>query len=570
MANRSNAKLHAPRTQPAAGGLPWRWIVLSAVVACGIGGMALAIFEMTRERPANAVAKIETANSASLSMPVAKPAPIPQAVGVEPTIPVDDDGQTLWASPTNGPPLELAYLPPGCQIIVALRPAEMLRNAEIVKSWAALGPFEKVLRNVVNVSVPHDELSMPLRILIGLQTAGDGRWLMTRIASSDNSLTQEQIDALPAMMTELFSRENERTYQGQQYWLSDKQAWLVRASAGSTSIVVAPEELIHDIIELHGSPPPLRRDIERLLAHTDADRPVTIVVAPNFLFGDGQRMFSGEMTPLREPLFWFLGDGLGAAALSMNWDENFFVELAAIPTLDLSPDKTANQLMQRVRQMPDLLEDYVLKLNPQPYGRRVVARFPMMTRKMATYTRSGVEDGCVLLRCYLPATAGHNLIMGAELMLAETKSGQFHSSSSNDVLTEPSNNGPTPFSSVRERLARKTSLSFARDSLEAALEQLSQNIGVEIIIVGPDLQADGITRNQQLGMHAENQPAADILVEILRKANPDKTATSAADARQKLVYVVKPKSPGGEEAVFVTTRARVAERGEELPAVFQP
>jgi hypothetical protein len=122
---------------------------------------------------------------------------------------------------------------------------------------------------------------------------------------------------------------------------------------------------------------------------------------------------------------------------------------------------------------------------------------------------------------------------------------------------------------VSDRLARKTSLSFTRDSLEAALEQLSQVIGVEIIIVGPDLQADGITRNQQLGMDLENQPAADILVEILRKANPDKTAASSGDLRQKLLYVIKPKSPGGKEAVFVTTRAAATARGDELPAAFR-
>ena len=211
-------------------------------------------------------------------------------------------------------------------------------------------------------------------------------------------------------------------------------------------------------------------------------------------------MFSGEMARLRGPLFWFLGDGLSAAALSMNWDENFFVELAAMPTLDVSADKAARQLAERVREMPDLVEDYVLRLNPQPYGRRVVARFPAMVRKLAAYTRSGVEDGCVVLRCYLPAVAGHNLIMGAELTLAEMPGaahlrmrGRRMSRSLKRLVRRQQT------TSVREILARKTSLSFTRDSLEAALEQLSQDIGVEIVIVGPDLQADGITRNQQLG-----------------------------------------------------------------------
>jgi hypothetical protein len=61
-----------------------------------------------------------------------------------------------------------------------------------------------------------------------------------------------------------------------------------------------------------------------------------------------------------------------------------------------------------------------------------------------------------------------------------------------------------------------------------------------------------------------NRTAAEILVEILRRANPDKLAAGPADPRQKLVYVVGPK------AIFITTRAAAADRGERLPAVFQP
>ena len=54
---------------------------------------------------------------------------------------VDDDDQTLWASPTDGPPLELAYLPPGVEIILAVRPAELLAHPEGKKVLAALGPI---------------------------------------------------------------------------------------------------------------------------------------------------------------------------------------------------------------------------------------------------------------------------------------------------------------------------------------------------------------------------------------------------------------------------------------------
>ena len=53
---------------------------------------------------------------------------------------VDDDGQTLWISPTDGQPLDLAYLPPGVQIIVALRPGSWRTTLKAKKSSRPSGP----------------------------------------------------------------------------------------------------------------------------------------------------------------------------------------------------------------------------------------------------------------------------------------------------------------------------------------------------------------------------------------------------------------------------------------------
>ena len=49
---------------------------------------------------------------------------------------------------------------------------------------------------------------------------------------------------------------------------------------------------------------------------------------------------------------------------------------------------------------------------------------------------------------------------------------------------------------VAATLARQVSLSFPRDTLEKSLEMLSTEIGVEIVILGSDLQLEGITKNQ--------------------------------------------------------------------------
>jgi hypothetical protein len=189
-----------------------------------------------------------------------------------------------------------------------------------------------------------------------------------------------------------------------------------------------------------------------------------------------------------------------------------------------------------------------------------------MLRKLSTFTRSGFEPDHAVLRCYLPVVAGHNLLMAAELTLAEPPGGGTQVALGDTTPGAPT--AATNPASLHDRMSKVTSLRFAKDTLEAALEQLSQDVGVPIIIRGPDLQAEGITKNQSFGIDISNKPAEEILVQILRLANPDKAATGPDDVRQKLVYIVEQK-PDKAEQIVVTTRTRAKERHNELPAAFR-
>lgn len=473
---------------------------------------------------------------------------------------VEDDGQTLWESPTRGRPLGLVYLPPGVQIIAALRPKSLDEHPEGQKIRTALGPLgQRGLQYLEDVIAPIEELE---HLVIGCQTVKDGLWQATLVARLHGTSTAAQFLAAK------FPDAAQQTYREATYLVAQEHAYWLPNERDDRLLVVARADAIAEIIDLGGDPPPLRRDLERLLAHTDADRQFTLLCTPNFLFSDGGSVFSGEVTRLREPLFWLLGDELSAAALSLHWDEDFFVELAATPTLDTSPERAARILADRVAQIPDRLEAYCGGLAAAPYSRSVVARFPAMVRKLAAYTRSGFESDHAVLRCYLPAVAGHNLLLGAELTLAESLG---PTQGNATPLAARSATSPTAIESTDvPPLQRLTSLAFPRDTLQSALDQLAQSIGVEIAIRGSDLEAEGITKNQSFGINLADQPAEEILVAILRLANPDKSATGPSDERQKLVYVVSPLAQAKPVQILVTTRAAAAERGEELPAVFRP
>jgi hypothetical protein len=315
--------------------------------------------------------------------------------------------------------------------------------------------------------------------------------------------------------------------------------------------------LAEALIDSAGAPPMLPRDLEGLAATTDADRVVTILVAPNYLDAGGSHLLVGAAEPLREALAAFVDKGATAIALSAHWDRNFFVELRAAPTLSVSPRGLAASLEKKLSEMPGKMDDVILAQAWPPYGRKVLARFPGMLRQLAATTRRGDADKQAVLRAYLPAVAGHNLLMGAELLL--TQQGRVEAPAVAAAADAPR--------TVGERLAASTTLSFPKDTLQQALELLAEDLGVPIVVEGNELRAEGITQNQTLSIDDRDKPAAEILVEILRRANPDKQAQDPTDPRQKLVYVVE-AGDGAGGRIIVTTRAAAQRRGLLLPAVF--
>jgi hypothetical protein len=528
-------------------------IVLVAMASVGCGASDAPSEPPKPSEPERKPPAMEQPPAAShVEAPTATPiARQPGKTVAEPEL-IDDDGQTLWESSTHGGPIKLAYLPPGCQIILALRPAEMLAHPEGERIAAALGPIGGSAMRCVEQTV-----GIPLRdieeLLIGWQVTRDGKWDTTLVVSGKPSELKKAIDALRPSAT---SQQREET----SYLIANNSAYWQPMRADGRLLVIASLATLPDIIDLAGSPPPLRRDVERLLAHTDATRQVTLLFAPSFLFGDGNGIFSGETLRLRDPLFWFFGDDLSAVALSLHWADDFYLELAAVPTLDSPTKKVGNQLAQRLSKTPERLTSFLSTLKPSDYSQAIVARFPDMVRTLAAYTRHRADRDHVVLRCYLPVAAGQSLLMGAELTLAEAAGG---ASSATTPVAE--NAAPK---SVGERLQKRTSLRFTKDTLEAGLKMLADDVGVEIVIRGPDLQLDGITKNQSFGIDLSDKSAEEILVQVLRLANPDKSATGPADPKQKLVYVVQPKSGTGSEAIFVTTRAAAQKRGDPLPGVF--
>ena len=465
----------------------------------------------------------------------------------------DPSGKLLWASPTNGAPLSLAHVPGGTQCLIHVRPALVASHHEGERILAALGPWGRSIVTRLQASL-NSELAEIESLLVAIIVTPEGKLdACLRATLNAAALEKPLADRLPPGEPKEHGEHGYRVLDGRAYFIPpDSQ----------DTIVVCPAELAAELLDSEGQAPPLVRDVESLAAHAHVDRAWTVIVAPNFLEASGNELLIAEAAPLHEVLQALVGTDATAIALSAHWDEDFFVELRATPTLNLSPRRLAVKLHERIAAAPDAIEETVLASPWHPHARKILARFPAMLRALARYSRPGDDDRQAVVRAYLPPMAGHNLLMAAELLLTQPRAGESVAAADPPTVVKPS--------TVEEQLAAATSLSFSKDSLERALELLAEDIEVEIVLQGADLQLDGITKNQSLALDLQDRPAGEILLEILLRANPDRTATGPADPRQKLVYVIQPGQAGGPGRIIVTTRTAAEKRNDRLSDVFLP
>ncbi|MBI2824956.1 MAG: protein kinase [Planctomycetia bacterium] len=487
---------------------------------------------------------------------------------------------TMWASPTQGAPLDLAYMPPGAEVIVALRPAELLRHAEGAKLLdpRTIGPMAQWFNGdlAAAAGVPLAEIE---QALVAILNSADGRPRVALVVHLREPAAEESL--LTA-----WGSPQPKEQQGVKFHAKGDRAYFLPAAAAGRTIVIGPADVIAtDIIPAADAAPALRREMELLLATSDGDRHLTILAAPNVLSTGGDAWWPGTLARLRTALDWLLsGHDPGAAAagkpspdgaaaeqrevdLSSQGmpkavlasfhllDEDLFLEVR-VAAEAARPTTLAEQYADRMAGLPRRVSDYLRTLALSDYSRDVLWEFPRMVEQLQRYTVTGTDRRQVVLRAYLPVVAAHNLALGSYLAVIE--------------LPRPAGApggrpaaGPVPATPAAEplatRLTRKMSLVFDRNALEKALQLVGEEVGAEVVILGSDLQVEGITKNKSFALAERDQPAEEILRKIMLLASPD----------GKLVYVIKPKEGTAQEALYITTRAAARERGESLPEALR-
>lgn len=473
---------------------------------------------------------------------------------------VDTDSvEIAYESPQPpGAPPRLQYLPPGSQLILLARPAEALATTEGERFVRSLGP-----RAAAALETLSRLAACPPESITDLQAA----WQAGGPDEVVGGVALRGSEPLPVALNDDARRKawgatTPDEIDGETLHVGAGIAFWLPSDADGHVLVLGPEELVRQSIQAHravtaggadggdsddGIEASLPRDLEELVGMLDASRHLTLFGSPDYLLHDGRPVLAGPLAKLVEPLAWFFGDSVRAAALSLHFGPNSYLELDAVPPAGTSPRQLAKRLAGNVATMAERTEEYCNALDPHPYGRKLVMRLPRMLGVVADHIHAGADGRGVIVNAWLPEHAPHNLALAAELALEQTPR------AGGAPLAAASGSGQTeaPAGAIGA-LVKPISLVFVKDTLEKSIQMIADEIGVEMEILGSDLQLEGITKNQSFGLDEKQKPAAEILKKILAKANPD----------GKLVYVIRKTDAG--ERIEITTRAAVEKRGDTL------
>lgn len=476
-----------------------------------------------------------------------------------------DDGKLLWASPTSGRPIELDWVPFDARILIVARPADILASPDGAKVLQALGPNFTASRarweKEAGVALENVE-----QLVIGLHP--------TSVAGAPPIPSYRVTLKSPVPTADLLSQWGNpaaKMADDVPYYDSGARAFLVPESAGGKMFVMSTSKIIEDTAKLKGAPPLLGREVDQLRQVSDAERHFTLLMRPSYLFADGLPLFSGDLTRARKPLEWFIGDDVKAILFSMQFDAQFYAEIGMIADLDRR-SALPQELKDRVAQIPNHIERYIASLNPPEYWRVIAFRYPGMVRYLHENSRIGLEGDVAMLNAIAPGAAAHNLVFGGELALVSTPGATVASTGSTK---------PAVPQNLEELLKHKVSFGEVANDMNLTMQSFQDQVKGDVLglpfdfrikILGKDLETDGITRNQKIvNFKMENTPVADILTGLVRKANPDPSATGPDDPKQNLIWVVGPDPDQPEvQAVLITTRKGAEAKKYPLPPVFVP
>lgn len=483
-----------------------------------------------------------------------------------------EDSNTLWANPNPGEPPALTMLPPGSPMFVSFRPNQIGPDGPGADLFAALKPDISEAWNGLEprIGIPISEVE---RITLAINGAGAGQVTAALAVQlkAPTSITQ---------LVEKMELDAAQTPEGATIYVADEptaDAYYFGANSSdmTSSFAIGTIEQIKEVAAVEGSEVPLPRNLNSLWNGVGNDPDFALLVSTNFLFADGRNMLQDFASQLFDPLRQMFVPDVSGLAVRMDFNPQWFGEVRFSPGGGISSAVLKKTIDDAFAALPSNTEQFLINTTPHPSWRALAIRLPAMMRALTSSGRSGVVDGNAVLNFYLPANAAPNVILGSFLAV-NTPPGS-------NVTAAPSSQASTQagLTTISQMLDTKMKIIFTQESLESASRAVAEQFNayappgstpLKIVLIGSDLQLEGITQNQQIRKfeHADST-LRTVLDDLVRRANPDQTATELYQDAQKLLWVVAPDpDDGSKQAIVITVRSQAAKKGWELPPEFVP
>ena len=504
---------------------------------------------------------------------------------------ISDDGSTLWETPTLGPPIDLDYLPPAPKIILHANPSQLLGKVEGQRLLRAMGqPFETLLAKFEN------SLGIPLanvdRLLLSFHQTEQNQYHWFAVVSC--SLPKEQLKAAWGDLTIAKSLNDDTIFEGDSglsYFFVDDDTKNDAATDpnSTTDVPPADEQLVNRPVQFNrpvkflvgqnefvqsvadlGFGYPISGPIKALQKSSDEQRDLNLIFLRPSLFNDqGQNWMGGNLSDFNRQLSELIPDEVSGGILSFHADSGDYFEVTLDRRVDIKAEELETRIQTGISQRLQTLVGLTERIPPNEHWQALQNRFGEMLSSVTRDFRWASGGRQLTGNVWLPPMASHNIIATSELVAAFQR-----------TAVDPDAPQQQVPQSLAALLQAKRDLDIANPpDLNVLLADLEQEIDGDysslpfqwrIVLLGADLEKDGITKNQRPGpLKLEQKSFAEILTSIVVSANPDKNITGAADPNCKLIWVVaQDPENADQQAILITTRAAAAEKSYQLPDPF--
>ncbi|QDS92300.1 Serine/threonine-protein kinase PknB [Roseimaritima multifibrata] len=478
-----------------------------------------------------------------------------------------DNEKTLWAPPSVPDPPPLEMIPGGPQMVIVLRLSDLVQSPT---GQAISNAFSQELGDALEnltqrTKIPAEDIE---RLTLAFDGQGEG------VASITMGIHLQKPRPLKDLL-QTWKVEIAQTPEGDPILAGDgPDAFFVRdVSEGAMvdAFSIGSIEQMKGVAEMGGAPIPLPPQLKGLWQSANSEADLNLLLLPNYLFADGRNILKTYAPQIIGPLREFLQPDANGVLLVSNLEPDWYLETRMLPGPGTTSTTLSRKMQTTVAQLPTWAENFLVDTSPDPSWRKLANRMPQMLRAIDRYARYGVAEDAATANLYLPSEAAPNILL-ASMLAANTLPGKAAAIAATPMATKAM--------SIEELLEMPISVSFDQESLEFAGQAVIDEVkgkappGTTIppyVLLGGDLQKEGITQNQQIrDFKIKDQPLRKVLTLLVMQANIDKSVTDASQPQQLLVWVIgdNPNKPG-EKAILISTRAG-AEGKYELPAEFVP